>query len=80
MQILQWGRFSVTVFSEVRFSITEIFVVKLLENENIIRICTIPHSSHHSFTPDLSFAEVAVQRLWGPSPEASFACVMDMFI
>lgn len=60
-----------TVFSEVRFSITEIFVEELLENEDIIRICIISHSFPHSFTLDSFYAEVAVQRPWGPSPKAS---------
>lgn len=77
---MQWGRFSVTVFSEVRSSITEIFVVELLEDEDIIRICIISHSFPHSFPPDFSFAEVAIQKPRGPSPKASFACVTVMFI
>lgn len=68
------------VFSEVRFSITGIFVIELLENKDIIRICIISHSFPHSFIPDLSFAEVAVQRPWGPSPKVSFACVTDTFL
>lgn len=42
---LQWSRFFVTVFSEVRFSITGIFIEELLEKEDIIRICIISHSS-----------------------------------
>lgn len=66
---LYWGRFSTG----------ELFVVELLGNEDVLRIC-IPCSSPPPPPGSLPVTGVAVQGPWGPAQKTAFVWMLKTFI